>query len=507
MKFVPQLFLFIFLTALSVQAQKLISAKLIDSTTQKPIPFATIAFNKFSGVISNDQGYFQLRLKKERTTDSLFISCLGYENKSLSAFKFSDSIIFLKPQSIALNEVLISNKNYTVEEIIEKTYENISKNYDFDYNKSKLFYRESFFTKMLKSTIQVKKSTIPEINQKFIDSVITLLPKRADDYTEILGNLYTKGGPETKQKLDVIKAAHLYDKSKELNFDGLEERFNTIFKKHIKRDSYFKIKSGIFGTKEAIDSSLFDSSDIKKAETDVFLEEKKKQEQERKKHFLKHHRQSISDLETDSFIFEDSRLNFLEKSRKYDFKLLDYIFLNDNFVYKISFTPKRSAEYKGILYINTNDFAIVRVDYKNTKPIKNFNLLGISYREHLHEGTLIYAKTGTENYTLKYAESRSGNKFGVKRPFKIIEKNKHTRGRRKQNEVATNVHFAMSFSTKKELVVFESNPINIETYNNYKEKAETSPTDLPKYDPDFWKDYNIIEPNQAIKDFKSIDSY
>ncbi|TXG36613.1 carboxypeptidase-like regulatory domain-containing protein [Seonamhaeicola maritimus] len=491
-------------------SQESISAKLIDSTNQKPIAFANISFGKKSGVISNSNGDFQIHFKKKISTkDSLFISCLGYRNKSIPVLDFTDNIIFLSQKSIELDEVLVSNKTFTTEEIIEKVNQNLKMNYGFDFDKSKLFYRESYFNKITKNSIDVKESTIPEFNQKFIDSIMTIMPKEADDYTEILGELFTKSAEEETNKLDIIKASHLYDKKKEVSFEGLEKRFNDIFKKHIKRDSYFKIKSGIFGTKEEIDSSFFDSADNKvkkeKEQTEAFLKEQKKREQERKENFLKYRKRTITNLKHDSFIFEDSHLNFLEKSKKYDFEILDYLFLNNNFVYKMSFEPKRGADYKGTLYINTDDFAIIRVDYENIKPIRNFRLLGISYQEKTHNGTLIYSKNGTGVYTLKYAESENENNFGIKRPLKIIEKNKNVKGRRKQNELSTDLHFIMSNITRKELVVFESESIDNATFSAYTETPNVSPTYLPAYDPKFWEGHNVIEPNQAIKDFKSID--
>lgn len=489
-------------------AQESIHAKLIDSTTQKPIPFATIELNKKSGVISNDNGIFQMYFDKKPTTkDSLFINCLGYETKRIAVKKFTDSIIVLSQKSIELDEILVSNKKYTVDEIIEKTKENLASNYDFEYTKSRLFYRQSDNNNILKNTIDIKKSTIPEINQKFVDSILYIMPKNSGNYTEVLGDFYQKPITKSAVKMDIIKASNLYDKNNEISFDGLEEKFNNIFKKHVKRDSYFKIKSGIFGTKEDIDSSLFgdtkEDEDIEK--TKAFIEEQKKKEAERKKDFLKYRKRAISNLETSSFIFEESHLNFLEKSNRFEFELLDYQFLNGEFVYKITFTPKRKEDFKGTIYVNTDDFAIMRLDYENVKPLKKFRLLGISFSHYLTKGTYIYSKNNTNKYALKYAEVELGSKFGVKRPLKIIEKNKNVKGRRKQNEISTDIHFIMSNVVKKELVVFDNESITEATFNNFKEKAKVKPTYLPKYDPEFWKGYNVMEPNQAIKDFKSIE--
>ncbi|MFI1745277.1 carboxypeptidase-like regulatory domain-containing protein [Thalassobellus sediminis] len=498
-------FLFLFIS-FQAAAQESINAKILDSTSQKPIPFATISINSNSGVISNNNGEFLLYLRKKTSKkDSVIIRCLGYESKRFLAKTFHDSIVFLSPKSIELDEVLVSNKNYTTEEIIEKTKENLATNYDFNFIKSKLFYRASYFTNVLKNDVKIKKTTIPEFNQVFIDSLLIAMPKNSDDYIEILANMYGKSGTIDSQKMDIIKASRLYDKSKEINFESYEEKINSIIKTHVKRDSYFKIKSGIFGTKQEIDSSFYDSEKPKKDETEAFIEEQKKKEKERKENFLKYRKGSISRLQQNSFTFEDSDLNFLEKSNRYDFKLEDYSFLNDDFVYIISFTPKRSEDYKGTIYINTDDFAIIRVDYENVKNLRNFKLLGISYQHYLKRGTLIYEKNTNEKYALKYAEEETGNKFGIKRPLKIIEKNKHTKGKRKQNELSSDIHFILSNREKKELVVFENNPITETIFTTFEEQPKVEPITLPKYDPEFWKGYNVIEPNQAIKDFKSIE--
>ncbi|WNH08165.1 carboxypeptidase-like regulatory domain-containing protein [Thalassobellus suaedae] len=497
------LFIFISLHSFS---QESINAKILDSTSQKPIPFATISINDNSGVISNNNGEFLLYLnKKVSKKDSLTIGCLGYESKHFLAKTFHDSIVLLSPKSIELDEVLVSNKNYTTEEIIEKTKENLANNYDFSFIKSKLFYRASHYTNVLKKDVTIKKSTIPEFNQGFVDSLLNAMPNNADSYTETLSNMYGKSGIIDSLKLDIIKASRLYDKSREITFEGYEEKFNTIIKKHVKRDSYFKIKSGIFGTKEEMDSSFYDSEKPKKDETEAFLEEQKKKEQERKNNFTKYTKYSISRLQRNSFTSEDSYLNFLEKPNRYEFKLEDYSFLNNEFVYIISFTPKRREDYKGTIYINTDDFAIIRVDYENVKALKNFKLLGLSYNAYLKQGTLIYEKNASNKYALKYAEEETGNKFGIKRPLKIIEKNKHTKGRRKQNELSSDIHFILSNREKKELVVFENDAITETDFTAFEEKPKVKPIYLPKYDPEFWKGYNVIEPNQAIKNFKSIE--
>ena len=502
MKLTQGAFVLLFIASTSLFSQQSISAKLVDSLSMKPIPFATIALDDNTGVISNDNGDFNITIdRKILISDSLFINCLGYKEKRIAIQQISDSIIHLSTKSIDLKEVFLTNKNYTIDEILELVKAGLKTNYDFGLTKRKLFYRESNYTEMLKTDIKIKKSTIPEFNQAFMDSVLSAVPRKTDDHTEVLAELYGKIENGQPQKLDILKASRLYDKKNEVTFENYEERFNQMIKKHVKRDSYFKIKSGWFGTKEEIDSSFFENKQVDE-DTAEFIEKKKEQEQKRKANFLKWRKNTIHNFENNGFLEEDTDLNFLEKSRKYDFELLDFAYLNNEFVYAINFKPKRGADFEGTMYVNTDDFAIVRLDYKNVKPLKTFGLLGISLNEFLKEGTIIYKKNINEKYTLKYADASFGQRVGVKRPIKIIEKNKIVKGRRKQNEVSGDIHFIVKNIDKRELIVFESNPIKATDFDSFKELADVTPTYLPQYDPEFWKGHNIIEPNQAIKDFK-----
>lgn len=493
------------LTVFSAKAQRTISAVIVDSTKQEPIPFATILIDEKIGVISNDKGEFNITInRKISETDSLFISCLGYEQKQFAIQSFTDSIISLSTKNIDLSEVFITNKNYTIDEILDKVKEGLKTNYDFGFTKRKLFYRESYYTNMLKMDVKIEETTIPEFNQAFVDSIIRSVPRNTDQHTEVLGELYGKIKPSTPQKMAILKASRLYDKESEVTFENYEKRFNEIIRKHVKRDSYFKIKSGWFGTKEEVDSSFFVDKKEEK-ETAEFIEKKKEQEAKRKANFLNWKKGSIHYFENANFLDEDSDLNFIEISNRYEFEMQNFAYFNNEFVYTISFKPKRSEDFEGTLYINTQDFAIVRVDYKNVKPLRKFGLLGISINEYLKEGTFIFQKNANEKYTLKYADESNGQQVGIKRPLKIIEKNKNVKGRRKQNELAADIHFIVRNIDKKELIIFETDSITETDFTNFTEVPNVTPTYLPAYDPEFWKGYNIIEPNQAIKDFKIIE--
>lgn len=492
------LLLFVGVTAYS---QNLTSV-ILDSITKKPVPYVTVQLNK-RGMITNEEGRFSFLLNdKVQETDTLTISCIGYETIRKPINQFTEKAIYLKSKAIELNPVIVTNKQYTPKEIIELTEENLAKNYHQGLSKKRLFLRQTFQNNIIKTDYTLKKSTIDAFNKSFLDSVIRTIPKSSSFYTEILGDLY--GGNSAKQqKLNLIKASELYDKSKEIDYDNLEERFNEIVKKNVKTDSYFKIKSGLFGTKldslelnTKVDST--DSQALEKA-----MEQEKKNKEERKKFFSRYQRRTLGNLYENIPIFEDSDYNVLFKPGRYNLVLENFTYIGEAAVYVISFSPKGNQDYEGKLYINSDDFALLRMDFENIKPLRKFKLLGVSLNEYLAKGEIIFNKGEDGLYHLRYYNVLKGNRVGFRRPVKIIEKNKNVKGRRKQNELSLKVDAAFGSRNRYEMVVFNYDQINSGVYEAFKENKDVLPKYLPNYDPEFWKGYDIIAPNQAIQEFKS----
>lgn len=479
-----------------------IHSTLKDAQTQETIPYANILLSNDRGVISNGEGQFTLHIKNKITEqDSLFISYMGYEPKAIPLLHFKDSIIYLHQKAIELNSVMISNKQYTPNEIMKLVNENLSKNYPATLRKKRIFYRQSYHQKFDKMDYTFIKSSIKAINKNLLDSLQRSVPRKEDHYTEILCDLY--GNFDRKQqKILLLKACELYDKENQINLTSIEKKFKKILIDNVKPNSYLKIKSGLFGTKiEASELFKFqkDTTDAEALQKEIAA--KKKREETRKTNFSKYKRNSLGTLFEDLFFLKDSKLNFVRKSNRYDFTLKDFTYVGENPVYILNFEPKWRADYRGTLYINADDFAVIRVDYSNVKPLKSISLFGISYKEHIAKGKLFFTKGADSTYHLRYLEKETGGIAGIRRPLKIIEKNKHVKGRRKQNELSLKLDLLITSLNKSEIVIFDSTDISTSSFNAYKEKNVLLPTYLPAYDPSFWEGHSIIAPNEAIKAF------
>ncbi len=471
------------------------SAKVIDQETNEPIPFASAQYGEYSGAITNEEGVFNFTLKtKAAVTDSLHLSSMGYDEKSFSLQTKLDSIIYLAPKAFELNSVYLSNNPLDPEEIIEKIKENMDANHKKNLTKKKIFIRHSDLSKTKKADFGFQKSTIAELDKHLIDSIAGLLPKQSAHYFEASGDLY---GDDSKHKLHIDKAAELYDKKKDLSMEGLSEKMERIFKENVKPDSYLKIKSGFFSTKVELDSLKAAHQE----ESDAIV----KAGEDNDHSFSRYMKDCISEMYSELFYNENSKIDIITKSNRYEFTQDDYTYIDDSPVYIMTFKPKAKKDFKGRMYVNMEDFAIMRLEFENVRPLKTFGLLGISYQHNLFKGHMLFQKNAEGSYSPKYLEMDSGKLFGLDRPLKVIEKNKHVNGKRKQNELSLKLDLELSQRNKYELVIFDSETINDSAYESALDNKEIEATYLSKYDPDFWQSNNIIEPNAAIQAFKVID--
>jgi len=146
-------------TGNAVNGQQL-TRHLLDAQTSEPIPFASIITGPQNGTISNDEGYFSLD-PGVIGPGGLRISCMGYRTLELDRTQFlaTGDKLLMEPAAIQLNEVQLSNRIPTADEIIRLVRQNIMANYPQQGMAYQLFYRESEHMQFDRLDLEVEKAS------------------------------------------------------------------------------------------------------------------------------------------------------------------------------------------------------------------------------------------------------------------------------------------------------------------------------------------------------------
>jgi len=477
------LYSFIFLFALNINSQSLI-VKVLDSLTLSSIPFATVYFSNNKGIITDRDGRFELIKEQSDNNDSLFISSMGYKKISLEISSFKDSIVYMIPKIITLDNVVITNRNLSSKEIIEKVKKSIEQNYQREISEKKIFYRYEFNRKIDKIEFNKFKSSIDQVNSSILDSLLIRIPKENKGATETLcyyyGNL-----EEGKQKINLIKSRVTYKNDDEI-LNSINSRLKEALQENLKSNSYFKIRSGLLPF--SADLSINGLWEIDSTNQEA-LKKAQDLELKRKQNFAAYQKSRITNIYSNLFYNEETKLDFILKSNRYRFGDPELTYLGNQLVYVISCFPKGSKDYKGVLYVNSDDFAVVRIDFENVKSLFKFKLLGVSTNVYLEEGRMVFSKLNNKKYSLSYFQVSNGRKSGIDRPIKVVEKNKYVKGRRKQNQISFKLDLILNSLNKQELQIFQSKTMDIKDFEDIKENNKVLPEYLDKFTTNFWEEF------------------
>jgi hypothetical protein len=191
-----------------------LSGKIVDDKKENPIKYASISLlNKPVGTISNIDGNFLLKIHPDFIRDTIIISCMGYAQIMIPAYKILDEdMIAMKPVSIRIKEVKIVAT--TPEKLLKNIRERLSVNYSEDTKLMTAFYRETIqqdneYINVSEAVIEILKA--PYSNSSRNDLVRIVKGRRSPDVKPFQWlNFKLQGGPFTITKLDVVKTVESF---------------------------------------------------------------------------------------------------------------------------------------------------------------------------------------------------------------------------------------------------------------------------------------------------------
>lgn len=466
------LLLFLVLFSSAVQAQRVV---VMDSISNEPISLVSVYDGK-TGVITSSSGTFYWQKPQ---ADSITLSCLGYTQKKIAASQIRDTL-YLLPKAVELMPVMVSNRTLTAVEIIDSVKANTSKTVDFGLSSSEVFVHYIDLTDVQKMDIEIKKSTIPELDQTFVDEILAQVPKKEKDEFYSKSKWLRDSGGLKHHKLQVLQAATLRDSITESRFDSMEKTISEILTKRVKKDSYFKVKSGPLITVKM-------NNPVQ--EIDTVEQEKRKLTP---KKYAANQLGSLQGLATKNLFAENNwALPFLVNPKKYTFSNEGTVYDLGVPVYKIQFSSKKKKDYNGYLLIDVEDFGVHQIRYQNNKHQVRVKLFGLFYEERLNNRTYSFVKNHLGKYTLYHIYEEYQEHAGIKRPFKIIEKNKVVKGRNRQNIFSMDANFNIKQVHQKNIYFNSFTPISKKAFDAFKLEHSVLPKDMysqseiKKYIPDF----------------------
>lgn len=226
---------------------------------KKPVPYASVYIKNYDhiGMPAGLDGSFELIVPIYAQNDVIVVSSIGFESQeiSLSALPRSKSIEFyLKPLTIVLNEVIISEQKYDLEKICMLAIKKIPNNYPI-----KSHYLEGFYRKT--STDSIRFTGLVEAHIAILDqgysinenkTQIQILKARHGDNLITWDSILIKTRNQMKLEFDISHAQSLY-RLYESNLIRLYNKQNTFFNQ---KESIFDSKARKNGitTKVDIDS-------------------------------------------------------------------------------------------------------------------------------------------------------------------------------------------------------------------------------------------------------------
>lgn len=483
----------VFITANTIFGQSL-SGVLVNEETYETIPYVAVQLGSNFGVITNQEGEFQINADGFSKEDSLIFSSMGYVRKAIALKDFSKNTIFLAEDINQLENVYLVNKNLSIEEIMTKVNENLAKNYDYSHTQFDIFIRNKDVSILKKADFEIKKATFLEksVRKKFNKSIDSLLRVTKNvpntSYSESFSQVYI-GKITDSIKLDIKKATQLKDESK----TGDAEDFSSnVFKKigqNLKSKHTFKLKSGLF--------TLQDSLEIGKS----FKVKSKSQDSLYTKDLKEFYDRRIKKNKN----LNPGKFDFVEDFEDYEFiqeKITSY---NGEMVYVFTFKPdRRRAKYLGTLYISGETFAILKAEYQlaegeKAQGINLKFLLGIKYYQDKDYGLVIFKKNEKNTYSPIYLKSKSHQYVYLNRTLKFKE---NTQDRSKRIKFKFDLLIENENTVDQEILFVKTKPISQEKFDAIQEEKGIPLEKIRKYNSSIWKDYNIIFPDKSLEEFK-----
>lgn len=187
-----------------------ITGKIIDSTTEEPVVFATIVITETSiATVSNADGEFIIKVPKEKESGTLRFTHLGFENTliKITDLKGGTKQIKLTAISLPIDEVVI--RSIDPQSLVREALSKVKINYSLNPEMQTGFYREAI--KQNRKYVSVSEAVMDIYKAGYktgfdMDRIKIYKGRKSRDVKK-MDTVIVKlqGGPKTTLLLDIVK--------------------------------------------------------------------------------------------------------------------------------------------------------------------------------------------------------------------------------------------------------------------------------------------------------------
>lgn len=471
----PLIFLIHFFFMTTMAFTQSIKGRIVDVTNGNPVVYAHVFINNKSGVLTNQEGYFNIKTEVEIASLVLKISALGYESLEVTVSNPTEKLeIKMKPSVFQLDEVVVGN-SLSPKQIIDKYIENVPKNHFLKNQRMRVFTRTKEYILPYELDVELLKISFDDkgkFQNKINQFTNEFRNKKAVNFTEKLFDVYY-----SKYQIHPLKALKLKPDNV-LNLDNFQEKFFLYTFKSLESPYTYKIKSGWIPL-----------------ERDVSL---KKMTQNAVVNDTLHSKNSFLHVPS-GYI---SHLEFIKKPNLYEYTLEGIVEVQGFSCYHISFVSAgRKGKYQGHLYIHEEDFAMIRYQYGLEEGKREFGLnlkwvLGIKVQENENTHEVQFAKSASGFYYPIFSKSITSNYAYIHRGLSMKENHP-----KKFLRKILKLDFKIEMTTRE---VEEKVVIELESVDPHEVEKMTFPSFIlydvqNQYDPLYWHPYPVLEATSDIK--------
>ncbi len=475
----------------SIRTRITLTGKILDSN-ENALPYVNIyRSNGVEGTISNEHGAFSWSFKPtEGRGDSVFFQSMGYKTQGFALPQSDTNIVLvLQEDLIQLNEMVIYAQTPSADDLIQRVQENIARNYPYQYQGSQFFYRSRTTMNLRKLDAQFDKSSLESIHAGLVDSIRDHFPDELMSFTDLVGKLYRSGNPNdsVRQKVVADKAVSLDDANLDFAFEVIETLNKQM--EEASNNEYWRVKSGLY-RKEISHSSAGDNPISDKM-------------QEKQTQTLRNLRYSFKNEMAFADLSDEDRWEFIYHPRRYEFTIAGGTLIDGEEVYRIDFSPRRRGLYAGRIFVSSKSYAILKADFGLApgKVGRDFWFPGIQYEEQALHLIIQFEAVG-DHYRLKYLSNQSAEALQFDRKVKLQKVKDRFLFPKVLEEVAVRFDFDLFNEESVEILIVDRFPVESTVFRSLKENRSLNVQYVNQFSDADWEAYSIIEPTQAMKDYR-----